>query len=689
MAFTLNRKKNLDTSVELWKDEHIVGNEFVTIVSDVPLTDNPTKEKILSFLKSILEKAGVTSYVITSAVSKIDEVKLKKLGKTDYYNQFYNGWFEQIVVKARQEGKKADVVIPFGPAMYQITKTANDFIVQDLIYPAFENYFYAGTQTGNWNCFVFPQYSIREVFTPGSVSKIELGGWRMNFLVTVLRKIAAHQYDYPEDMSDVELKEIGENYTSDKEGAVKEVEAFLRSHFNSEVCAFDLETSGFYQWKDRIRCITLAFDSTTGYYLEWKIFSENPELIKLLSEMMLSCKHRVTVNGKFDIKFLWVNGLDLEVSVTDDAMTLSHCICSQRRKGLKSQAWFWTKYGGYDNKLDAYLDSLKAKGIKNPSYYDIPKPILFPYATMDAVITVRVWKAGLSHAKKFIEEYPTEIPTKYTGDHAYTCLEWYDTIMKLYPIICRMEYEGLYLDKEVMDAHKTLFEKRVNSCREKLGKIFNVKPSFDFGSTKQLGQLLEKAGWDCHGRASDGGFATDKGAFCEWARDKQEGVQELTDFRKANICLKTYIGDVEKVVNQRTGVITEKISGWPQYTFDHEDGSCRIHPNFSVCGTETYRMISREPNLQNVPTHSDEGSITKMAFTVPPSELLTVEDENGKEFSGTDIDAINTTEGYKLFIALTEEDTIVDIGDKTVVEYEEWFDKWKKEGVKPLGTEKL
>lgn len=698
MAFSLNKKAKQVSKTELFKVEHIVGNEFVTVVLDLPLRieTNPVEKEILMYLEKMLQKAGIISYVITSALRDYPSEKDLK-GLTAFYTSHDSGWFDEIIKPARAKGMVADVVIPFGAALYQITKTGTDFTVEDLIYPAFENYVYIGHGwIGDYDCFLFPQYSIMGIFCPGTPSKVELSGWKMNFMISVFRKIAAHKYQLPDDMTTPDLKEIGASYDTDKAAGKKEVEDFLRAHFNEEICAFDLETSGFNQWKCKIRCITMAFDSTTGYYIEWKIFAENPELIDLLSEMMLTCKNRVTVNGKLDIKFLWVNGLSTDVTVTEDAMTLCHVLCSGRKKGLKTQAFFWTPHGGYDHRLDLYRDSLKKDGIKDPSYYDIPKDLLFVYATMDAVITVRVWLAGLKSIHKFDEEYPTEKPIEHTGGHAYSAYEWYKFVMKIYPIICKMEYEGLCLDEHVIELHRDIFRKKIERARDQLGEIFKnvsvdgkrVDRNYEFGSTTKLGKLLEAAGWACYGKSTAGGYETSGDCFLEWKRDGQKGVAELTAFRKANVCLKTYLGNLETKVNQKTGVVTKAWSGWPQYWIHHPDGSLRLHCDFGVCATETFRMISSEPNLQNVPTHSQEGSITKMAFTTPPAPMVTViakDHPNLKDFEVTQLGVINTARGYVAALALTKDDKIVDIGEETVLEYDEWSSK----GVDLIGIETM
>jgi hypothetical protein len=62
-----------------------------------------------------------------------------------------------------------------------------------------------------------------------------------------------------------------------------------------------------------------------------------------------------------------------------------------------------------------------------------------------------------------------------------------------------------------------------------------------------------------------------------------------------------------------------------------------------------------------------------------------ITDENGKEWEVTQLGVINTTRGYVAAGAMTEEDTVVDIGEKTVLEW----DEWTKMGIRPIGVETM
>ena len=148
----------------------------------------------------------------------------------------------------------------------------------------------------------------------------------------------------------------------------------------------------------------------------------------------------------------------------------------------------------------------------------------------------------------------------------------------------------------------------------------------------------------------------------------------------------TYLGELETKVNQKTGVVSKTWSGWPQYIHHHPDNTDRIHCDFGVCATETFRMISKEPNLQNVPTHSYEGSLTKMSFTVPTVPMITFKvNENGHTYEVTQLGVISTNRGYVAAMAVDPEKDWITECEDTVLEWDEWTAK----DIKPLGIETM
>lgn len=688
MSFSLNKSKKKEISENFWKFEHIIGKEFTLIALDCLIRESIENERnILNYLRKLLEKSGISSYVIVSSITKLDPTELKKLGLTEYYIKYDSNWYENIVIPYREKGYIVENTIAFGSTFYQIIKTGTDLTVMDMYYPFLENYIYIGHGFENdlgmfdhikvKDMFIWPQFSIEDIFIPGNhlgSSQIELGSWKMNFMISVFKKIHNHEYRLPLNMKPCYLHEVS-GYENLKE--------FFKSHMNYKSVAFDTETSGFDFMNDYIRSIQFAFDEENGYFIEWNELKENPDLIKLMSDMLLSIPNRITQNGKFDIKFLWQNGISEDVDVTEDAMEAAHVLCSSRKKGLKTQTYYYTPYGGYDYQLDHYISiQKKINHVSDMSYATLPKKVLFPYATMDPIMTFRTYTATVNALNEFNERFPTEKPISHTGGHAYTPYEWYKNyVMELYKVICHMEYEGIYFDEEVMNKHKHILEEWQEEDKVKLRQIFkdeyhiNVPDDFNFSSQLQLGKLLKEAGWKCYGIAANGeSYKTDDAAFTEWQRDNMKGVSELIHLRQSVNGIRTYIGSEEKSVDQKKGIIKEEKTGWLQFMKKHSDGTNRIHCNFGVCLNETFRCRSSEPNFQNIPTRGKIAPLVKQCLTVPPADMYYITGESGKTYEVAEVEYVHVKDhpsGQKYIEVrfLTENDTI-DETEPVVLDFE-------------------
>lgn len=688
MSFSLNKSKKKEVTENFWKFEHILGKEFTVVVLDCLIRESIEKEKnILNYLCKLLEKSGINSYVIVSAITKLDPVELKKLGLTGYYIKYDSDWYENVVIPYREKGYIAENTIAFGATFYQIIKSGTDLTAMDMYYPYLENYIYLGHGFENdlgmfdhikvKDMFIWPQFSIEDIFIPGNSlgsSQIELGSWKMNFMVSVFKKIHNHEYRLPLNMKPCYLHEVS---------GYENLKNFFTSHMNCESVAFDTETSGFDFMKDYIRCIQLAFDEENGYYIEWSELKDNPDLIKLLSDMLLSIPNRITQNGKFDIEFLWQNGISEDVDVTEDAMEAAHVLCSSRKKGLKTQTYYYTPYGGYDYQLDHYISiQKKVNHLSDISYATLPKKVLFPYATMDPIMTFRTYTATVNALKEFNDRFPTEKPVSHTGNHAYTPYEWYKNyVMGLYKVICHMEYEGIYFDEDVMNKHRDILKDWQEEDKIKLRQIFkehyhiDVPEDFNFSSQLQLGKLLKEAGWNCYGIAANGeSYKTDDTAFTEWQRDNMKGVDELIHLRRSVNGIRTYIGSEEKIVDQKKGTIKEEKTGWLQFIKKHPDGTNRIHCDFGVCLNETFRCRSSEPNFQNIPTRGEVAPLVKQCLTVPPADMYYITSESGKVYEAAEVDYVhvkNHPSGQNYIEArfLTENDTI-DETEPVVLDFE-------------------
>jgi DNA polymerase I-like protein with 3'-5' exonuclease and polymerase domains len=337
-----------------------------------------------------------------------------------------------------------------------------------------------------------------------------------------------------------------------------------------------------------------------------------------------------------------------KVKHIDDVGQLSHAINSDRTKGLKPLTFFYTPFGGYDDELDVYKKQLKIT-----NYLKIPHPILSKYATIDAIVTYRIFFALTKHMQWIDEHFPNEKPID------WNISKWYnDFMVPAYTKFVKMEHTGMCIDYDYLLSVRQRLLKRIPEITKKLADIWGVPTTFKFNSTLELGKQIEKMGWPCVERSAAGNYATSDACIQEWKRQNQPGIKELIQLRELNSFLGTFIGMPSDTGNQ------EDATGWEQFvTYHPEDNSYRIHQSYLIMGTETMRCIGKDPNLQNVPVHSKLASEINRCITVPTAPHYRIEFDSGEVIEGGELDTIKVIRDNKEVLVhlneVTEDDDYV------------------------------
>ena len=175
----------------------------------------------------------------------------------------------------------------------------------------------------------------------------------------------------------------------------------------------------------------------------------------------------------------------------------------------------------------------------------------------------------------------------------------YEIEMPLVLRLDRMERVGVLVDRTTLSDIHVNFETALNglsaSIYEKAGMTFKIL------SPKQIGQVLfEKLGLPSGRKNSSGSYSTDSDELTRLI-DEHPVVRDILNYRQIAKLDSTFVLGLQKVI-------------------DPNDG--RVHSNFSQVMTNTGRLSSAEPNLQNIPIRSDLGSQIRKAFIAPPGRVL-------------------------------------------------------------------
>lgn len=594
------------------------------------LVDGKPRPDRLRLLQQEIRSARIYSYIIISAINCI--FNNEKGSVVEYMLAHKSKWTKYLDYK----GTHCQSIMTFGPALYSVTKSA-DLLVKYFYADQFiRPYFYIGndyTYCDKINTFVYPVDSMEDLF-PDLTKNLLVGNynWRTRFFLKQLKAIKNPDKWVP-DMTPIKMHDLT---------SAEECTKVLQENMNSEAVAYDTETTGLDTMRDKVVCLTITWNGVDGYFMPWEMVNK-----RLLAANIESCKHRITQNGKFDCKIMWSNGLPLHsCEPTDDTGQMSHAIHSDRAKGLKPLAFYFTYFGGYDLGLDKFKTET---GVINYSW--IPHDILSKYAIIDAIATFRSYYAMVDLINEIDKKYPNDkMPD-------WTLMRWYrEVMMPVYPDFIEMEYRGFYVDREAQAAgQKAMWDAQAKLAKE-MAEAWKVPETFDFGNNNAVGKLFEQLQWPPVERGKNGTYSTSDSCLNEWKRLGYPAIDALKQFRTNQVFLNTFLG--HNLTDDR---------GWNAYIREDPDGQSRIHCNFLVNGTTSYRNIGKEPNLQQIPVHDDNAKYVMRMITVPSIEEWTVTTNTGAVYKGIADDVLEGhkfgefTEGYVIIFNDGHTETITSI----------------------------
>ena len=166
--------------------------------------------------------------------------------------------------------------------------------------------------------------------------------------------------------------------------------------------------------------------------------------------------------------------------------------------------------------------------------------------------------------------------------------------MPLTRILAKMESTGVAVDVNRLKEMGEEIKKRLNEIEGKIHQL--AGEPFNINSPKQLGVILfDKLGLPIIKKTKTG-YSTSADVL-EKLQAEHEIVDQILTYRQLGKLQSTYIEGLLKVVNP-------------------EDG--KVHTRFNQALTQTGRLSSTDPNLQNIPIRLEEGRKIRQAFV--PSE---------------------------------------------------------------------
>ncbi|SIS49683.1 DNA polymerase I [Salimicrobium salexigens] len=162
--------------------------------------------------------------------------------------------------------------------------------------------------------------------------------------------------------------------------------------------------------------------------------------------------------------------------------------------------------------------------------------------------------------------------------------------MPLALILGEMEYTGVRVDVDRLKEMGEELERRLEEIKKRIYE--HAGEEFNINSPKQLGPVLfEKLGLPPLKKTKTG-YSTAADVL-EQLSSQHEIIDEILLYRQLGKLQSTYIEGLLKVVHKETG---------------------KVHTRFNQALTQTGRLSSADPNLQNIPIRLEEGRKIRQAF---------------------------------------------------------------------------
>ncbi len=286
---------------------------------------------------------------------------------------------------------------------------------------------------------------------------------------------------------------------------------------------------------------------------------------------------KVLQNAKYDLLVLERAGL-ADVAPIDDTMLISYA----QEAGAHGH--------GLDELSAMHLghqpisfDSVTGTGRARIPFALVPLDRATPYAAEDADVALRLW-----HKLR-----PLLRTTRSLG--LYERLE-----RRLVPVLMRMEQAGIKVDEAELRRMSADFAERMGVMETEIHAMAG-RP-FSLGSAKQLGEILfDEQKLPGGKRLASGAWGTDVFVLQGLADQGHALPARIVDWRQLSKLRSTYTEALVGQINPETG---------------------RVHTSFAQAIASTGRLSSTDPNLQNIPIRTEEGSRIRRAFVAEPGHAL-------------------------------------------------------------------
>ena len=337
--------------------------------------------------------------------------------------------------------------------------------------------------------------------------------------------------------------------------------------------AFDSETTSTRPLDAKVVGYSFSWKAGEAWYLPVRgplgstVLNEKDALSAIRGPLENAKVGKAAQNAKYDVNVLRQQGVRV-AGLAFDTMVAGWLLDpGALRHDLDSLAYAHLQLRKIATK------SLIGKG-KAENMSLVPVPDVARYACEDADVAWQLWEvltpkleaAGLTKLMRDVE-------------------------VPLVDVLAEMETTGVYVDADLLGEMSGELGAQLAAQEEEIYRLAGER--FTINSPKQLGGILfEKLGLPSQGKTSTGQDSTSEDVLQALSR-QHELPRLILEYRQFSKLKNTYVDALPALRHPRTG---------------------RVHASFNQTGTETGRLSSSEPNLQNIPIRTELGRSIRAAF---------------------------------------------------------------------------
>ena len=395
--------------------------------------------------------------------------------------------------------------------------------------------------------------------------------------------------DNDSSISEIKSKKITKIDTKSYKSIIneKELNELIKNLNEKSIIAVDTETSSINPQEAELIGISISYATNASFYIplghkNTKGLKKNLVLDKLKIILEDPSIKKVCQNTKYD--FIIFKNHGIELNSVEDTMLLSYTLdAGNNRHNMDTLSEIHLGH-----KTISYKD-LVGTGKKQLKFSDVDLKSATEYAAEDADVTLRLYNIL---SERVVEEKLEKI---------------YEIFEKpMIKILSKLETNGIKVDDSYLKKLSKKFEERLIKIEKEIYKISGKK--FNIGSPKQLGEIIYN---DLKiaklKKTKKGSLATSAKILEDLALTGHKFPNLILEWRQVSKLKSTYTDALQEHINNKTK---------------------RVHTSFLLAATNTGRLASSDPNLQNIPIKTLDGKEIRKAFVAEKNNLLISADYN-------------------------------------------------------------